>query len=421
MKDYRLTVRDLQLIKKVGKYYLQYIRVIDMDTLLKKMKRNSEYENTIALRNALNGIYYYVLYILTIDVVKSAKEAYKDKLVRKEFSNEFASEIHGALDIPRSLMTYPSKIYSYYTYQRGADSSTFAVLGALLREIYRNIFKLKNELEKYYEESHVINYFQLNDFNDYVNLLCEYKDRFRKGKIREPIEKDPSWLKRAFKIYITLEKMIGNEISLGNENSILPKDKDIIKMSLWKLYELYVFYLLIEYFEKKGYKVKVSKKDKFDVVMEKDGKKKFITLNSSLDFSSLFSIDNSQKIEDFMGRPDIALINEKKIIFECKYSTSATYISQGRFKVMAYMYEYDPDIAILIYPGIERINKLNSDNILSEKIDESIRNKEKDKKYVKLIFKSRNNKPRQMYIVTIDPLTEENKQVMESIMNEIFV
>ncbi|MFP3203102.1 MAG: hypothetical protein RXR43_13045, partial [Sulfolobus sp.] len=75
--------RDKVLLDKVGMYYLQYKGVVDIEKLL------SLFEGTTELPvndYTLSYIYFYIIYLVTKDAVRSAREALKDRLTYKEFS-----------------------------------------------------------------------------------------------------------------------------------------------------------------------------------------------------------------------------------------------------------------------------------------------------------------------------------------------
>jgi hypothetical protein len=60
---------------------------------------------------------------------------------------------------------------------------------------------------------------------------------------------------------------------------------------------------------------------------------------------------NRELLEKLAGRPDIGLYNEVKVVIETKFSNSLPYLTQARFKTLAYIYEYNADAGILAYPG----------------------------------------------------------------------
>jgi hypothetical protein len=424
----KLTERDLALLKKVSKYYLQYKRIVDLEGLLKQMGANVEYDaDKESLAHAINGLYYYISYVITKEALKAAEMAWREKLTKREFSNDFGGEIYGELDVPRTIVTYPYRVYSFYTYERGTDAPEVAVLGALLREISSGVRGLKKRLEGYYKDIDAPRIFDLKKFDLYLRQLEYYSEKFRKGKIRIPSRRDPIWLRRAFYAYETLNHLAERQVTVGKrmKEAKGKTDKEILTMLLWKLYEVYIFYLLVRYLEREGYRVKRVKQGDHDYssfVAERGREKLFLTFNVPLHFSSLEGVGDFQKEkEKFKGRPDISLINGKRIIFECKYSSLPSYITQGRFKVMAYMYEYEPDVAVLVYPGLSRkVRSHTSDDEVTIDLDSKIKG---DKRYIDFRFRTKGGVIKKMYMAILDPEwgknDEGNVQVIKSILDEV--
>uniref|UniRef100_A0A7J3YTK9 DUF2357 domain-containing protein n=1 Tax=Ignisphaera aggregans TaxID=334771 RepID=A0A7J3YTK9_9CREN len=58
-----------------------------------------------------------------------------------------------------------------------------------------------------------------------------------------------------------------------------------------------------------------------------------------------------EELAKLTGRPDVGVYNEIKIIIEAKFSNSLPYLTQARFKTLAYLYEYNANTGILVYPG----------------------------------------------------------------------
>jgi hypothetical protein len=427
----KLTRRDIALLKKVGKYYLQYKRIVDLRRLLKQMGGNVEYDtDNESLAHAINGLYYYISYVITKEALKAAEMAWREKLTKREFGNDFGGETYGELDIPRTIVTYPYRVYSFYTIERGTDAPEFAVLGALLREIYTGVKGLKEQLEGYYKDTDALRIFDLKNFDKYLRQLKDYSEKFRKGKIRAPSRRDPIWLRNAFSAYETLNGLVERQVTVGKrvKEAKGETDKEILTMLLWKLYELYVFYLILRYLKEEGYRVRRVKRGEHDYssyVAEKGKEKLFLTFNVPLHFSSLEGVGDLEKEkEKFKGRPDISLINGKRIIFECKYSSSPSYITQGRFKVMAYMYEYEPDVAVLVYPGLKTEGRSHRpDDKATIDLDSKIKG---DKRYIDFRFRTKGGVIKKIYVAILDPEWEENDkkdggnlQVIKSILDDV--
>ncbi|MCQ4450495.1 MAG: hypothetical protein NO110_07370 [Sulfolobales archaeon] len=435
-KANKLARRDLALLKKVAEYYLQYKRIVDLGRLLKQMGGNVEYDaDKESLAHAINGLYYYISYVITKEALRAAEMAWREKLTKREFSNDFGGEIYGELDVPRTIVTYPYRVYSFYTIERGTDAPEFAVLGALLREIYTGVKGLKEQLEGYYKDTDALRIFDLKKFDLYLRQLKYYSEKFRKGKIRAPSRRDPMWLRRAFHAYETLNSIVEKRVTVGKriKKAKGETEKEILMMLRWKLYEVFVFYLIVRYLEKREYRVRRVKRGEHDYssfVAEKGKEKLFLTFNVPLHFSSLEGVGDLEKEkEKFKGRPDISLINGKRIIFECKYSSSPSYITQGRFKVMAYMYEYEPDVAVLVYPGLETKARPDaSDDEATIDLDSKIKG---DKRYIDFRFRTKEGVIKKIYMAILDPELEPegekkdeekdnvNLQVIKSILDEV--
>ncbi|MFP3202921.1 MAG: hypothetical protein RXR43_12050, partial [Sulfolobus sp.] len=78
-----MTKRDIELLNRVGKYYLQYKGVVDIEKLLSLFEGTTE---LLVNDYTLSYIYFYIIYLVTKDAVRSAREALKDRLTYKEFS-----------------------------------------------------------------------------------------------------------------------------------------------------------------------------------------------------------------------------------------------------------------------------------------------------------------------------------------------
>ncbi len=332
--------RDKALIEKVGYYYLQYKGVVDVEKLLQILDLSQELRVS---NEVLNYIHYYILYLITRDSVKSANKALNDRLTYREFSVEYSQELYGQLDVVRTIMVYP--LIAYYDFKEGYNAPEYGILGYLLRRIYE-IVSEKREGIKIIEPHPNFNF--LEDFERLFSELNSVKDMFPEGYYRDPSYTDPPWLIRAYKAYVLAKKLEDIRIGGGSEKA----DKELIKFLKWKLYELYVFYLVVTYLRRNEYEIVKENEQRYYAI--KGNKKIKFILNASLSNSTLRKVDDLQNIDKYKGRPDLSLVEEKPIIFECKYSPKVGYITMGRFKVMAYTYEYQPLASVLVYPGLDK-------------------------------------------------------------------
>ncbi|WP_306305651.1 hypothetical protein [Metallosphaera hakonensis] len=81
----------------------------------------------------------------------------------------------------------------------------------------------------------------------------------------------------------------------------------------------------------------------------------------------------------------------------------------GRFKIMAYTYEYNPSLAILVYPGLESEQvDFDSEDGATRKMDAIARGREG-------ILDFRYN-GHLLYMAIIDPLDEDNISKIDKII-----
>ncbi|MFP3287089.1 MAG: hypothetical protein RXP86_07545, partial [Acidilobus sp.] len=78
--------------------------------------------------------------------------------------------------------------------------------------------------------------------------------------------------------------------------------------------------------------------------------------NSDMDESRLLSVDSDEEIaRKARGRPDISLKDKNRkrlLVIECKFSDDPNYLTAGRFKAMAYLYEYGAQLGALVFPEL---------------------------------------------------------------------
>lgn len=399
--------RDKELLNKVGRYYLQYKGVVDIEKLLSLFEGTTE----VPVNDyTLSYIYFYIIYLVTKDAVRSAREALKDRLTYKEFYVDYSQELFGELDVPRTLAVYSMNMVAYYNFAESLNAPEYSILGYLLRRIY---YLVKEKLEKYESSDDMPKYFNFRkDFKEKYEELNKSKEKFPEGYYREPSYTDPEWLIRAYKAYFLIKGLENIKVGTKEKGVITNNDKKIIKFLFWKLYELYVFYLVVNYLENKGYHI-IRKNGEF--FAEKGNKLIKLIFNTSLPSSSLRKVDNIEDVDKYKGRPDISLDKPSKpIIFECKYSTSVSYITMGRFKVMAYTYEYDPEVAVLVYPGLKE-NQVDYDaeDRATRELDQMVR---KNEFLLDFYYNSH-----LIYMAIIDPLRkdEENLRIIDKILGKI--
>ncbi|QGA53843.1 hypothetical protein GFS03_04235 [Sulfolobus sp. E5-1-F] len=373
--------RDTILLNKVGKYYLQYIGVFSFSTLLKLFKEGKEINDVDA--TTINYIRSYIVCLGVRSTIKNARKALRDRITYRELGISFDREIRGRVSISHSILSLPKRLYAFYSYFEGYNAPEYFVMGNLLRRII--------EIAKKYLDSHN---------KELLETLRKIAKKFPKGELREELPTDPIWLKNVFNIYYILSTLDKINIGVRGDN-----EAKIVEFITWKLYELYIFYLVLNYLRERGKSIR-GINGGIEISQWK------IYFNRRLKNSSLNKVDDLDSIDKFKGRPDISILNANTIIIECKYSNYLPYITAGRFKIMAYTFEYNPATAILVYPGLEE------DSIEYDSEDEGTKfldKKAKEKGFVDFQY---NNKT--LYIAIIDPAKDddENMKLLARILDQ---
>lgn len=374
--------RNWKLIEKVGHYYIY-------DNL--KELESSAFENnllkfTIALISLKD---------ILDNVLEKFEEAKRDSLKHKELIFTYDTEIYGELDLDRSIFTYPINIYAYYFYDEGSNPPEYSVLNYLLNKIYSIATNLYSIL---LGEKRLINYFKSTFSHISKNIAeLDLASKYFKGMYYRPqTASDPPWLKEVYKNYELLKSLLN--ISFTIETKSERVDKKAIKLLLWKLYEIYVYFLVKKLILNMGFSQDNS----------------VLLRNSFLANSKLLSVNDNREVDEFKGKPDITLkLNDMLILMECKYTDNLNYISESKFKTMAYIYEYEPFAAFLIFPDL----KYNKDTYEKDKNLGTLKNYLNKNRYVKFTFKDN----KKLYLIKIDPLCkdENNIQVLEKTINEL--
>jgi hypothetical protein len=84
---------------------------------------------------------------------------------------------------------------------------------------------------------------------------------------------------------------------------------------------------------------------------------------------------NKDELKNLAGKPDIGVYNEVKVVIEAKFSNTLHYLTQARFKALAYIYEYNADAGILVYPGPITGRGMDSEERYTRKILDDARKK----------------------------------------------
>ena len=407
-----LSERDLKLLEKASNLYLQLNGVIDLSDLLKQMVSLSD-----------PGVDYrrfrrYVLCIIVASAVIYAKEALDDELTYRELAHEFDFTAFGALDMARTTTVYHSGLVSYYTYREGGYPPELKVMGYLLRKVYEIAEGLRAELGDRKDDKS--DSWSCN-LADELQGLKEVLGKFPEGFYRYPVYTDPPWLMKAFKAYSTL-KAIRDLIANKRSKADLGKAKKGVRLLLWDLYELYLLYLIIRVLIKGKFRVRREQDwdtEGWYITASRGGEHIDIFRHRGLEDSNLAEVKPVSKgVEKHRGKPDLSLVGRDwTIIFECKYSTSPSYITASRFKAMAYALEYMPKAAVLVYPGLEERKAKDEEIMETVELDELA----KEKGLVGFVFRDRKGWETTVYMARIDPKAEddENEGIIAEVLKEV--
>ena len=391
-----LKPRDRALIEKVAKYYLDYYRIItlrDLRTLLKTSER---------VKDEINRQIRSKLLPLTLnELLDSIEHAERDRLVYREYAVDFDENINGALHVPLTVAVCSTGLYAYITTKNTALAPAYSVLGALINE-------MQIESQKFIEQ----------DFDDIFEIrqqiikmkemLEAHLDEFPVGEIRRPRRYDPPWLVKALQAYYAYrEAAFGIKPGTGKEEELYT----IIK---WKLYEILTFYLVLKTLSSHGYRVEF-KAGKIEAARGSDRYVLLFNMPPEGSTEIVKKVDElgDEIIESVKGKPDISMSkNEKMVVFECKYSTSQSYITAGRFKVLAYIYEFGLESGVLVFPGIENPNQEVDD-------EGTIRLAEETKNRGNILDLDLRDDGRKLYLLILDPVDDTEK--LQDLIERLFL
>ncbi|OYT44857.1 MAG: hypothetical protein B6U85_09420 [Desulfurococcales archaeon ex4484_42] len=184
-----------------------------------------------------------------------------------------------------------------------------------------------------------------------------------------------------------------------------------LRYLIWRLYELYILYVLIDTIRRLIPYVKI-----------KGAGREFNILYSSQVITILFNTSPrikglKSKIGDGLGkglmrneipkellkkssgRPDLSMIEGNSLtIAEIKFTNSPSYLTQARFKILAYIYEYNAEKGFLIYPGLTPKEPVGVDEEIIETWELLRQAEDRDGMEIKL------NNGSKLYLIPIKPL-----------------
>ncbi|QKR00674.1 hypothetical protein GWK48_10000 [Metallosphaera tengchongensis] len=331
MKALKLSDRDRALILKTSRYYLQYRRA----NTISKLKSLLDEVEKVNLENAQGTLSSYLSYSATKTINQSIKTALRDMWVKREFVPELGEDTSGVLDVGRTIPFYPFYYYSLLPNIRTDELST-------LSWIARRTLKLSEERVE--ESRHAPFPF----FKEMKREMKKLRQNLRFLPSPSPgwVENSsPQWLKDSFLAYTIAKRATAGVRSPGRKVNV--------KLVLSKLYELFVYMVIVTALERMGLSVRGK-----EGVVDVDQRGLVILFNVPATKTDLIErVDDLS--EDFnrkvMGRPDISIFYDRSdlVLVECKYSDSPGYITEGRFKAMAYTYEFNSKATLLVFPKMK--------------------------------------------------------------------
>lgn len=373
-----------------------------------KLRKILDKVDAMSLDDAQQVISAYLTYSALRTINRAINLGLRDQWVRREYLSETGEDVSGILDVSRSLTTLPFNVAYLKPNLRSRELSFLAWIA---RETLRNA---KDKL----------NYSDIEPFSFYHEMKREIKKAYeRKELLPEPSipsidEKSPDWLRNSYHAYL-----ISKRSKMGIKSKEGRKD---IKIVISKLYEMFVYMIVKKVLEEKGFTI--NGKEGF---MKGSLGNELLHLVFNVDPTSYGINDLIEGVDDMdekftksiLGRPDLSIIRERErkrklIIIECKYSVSPTYITEGRFKAMAYTYEFSSDATLLVFPGLaSRTAKQGEEESTIRIYEEMMKRKVNGKVAGWIDLKLRDG--RTVYLVSIDPMEEfdENLNRMKTVIS----
>jgi len=179
----------------------------------------------------------------------------------------------------------------------------------------------------------------------------------------------PKWVEEMITLRHKIEEVEHNLRSLVNVVEVLHKRADTVSIRdvsravrflAFRLYEVYVYLItvtaVVRALEgsiadilKRGVKVYYDYGKSLVIVYSKKPGASIIE-NAQAKWLSEEAVSRDELVK-LAGRPDVGVYNEVKVIIEAKFGNSLPYLTQARFKTLAYLYEYNANAGILAYPG----------------------------------------------------------------------
>jgi|ADKH01.1.fsa_nt_gi hypothetical protein len=366
MKDEDLEKRIVYMARMVARSYLRGLsssRAV-LDRLLKQA--DATYEVEELTRAYLTA---WLARVAANDLKSAVEDARRDRLLYRQFQVVYDSTSWGPIDVARTIAVYPGGLQASMTYVPAFSSPELILLGEIVSRSLRALDEVMQGLRGLAQAEGEDPL--LKELNGAVRRLEGAVDRLRaeaEGLQGYPVPLSDEelraewerlspyvpWLSRAWHAYRLLKHL---REGIWVAQPPLGGGRYLLVMLAWRLYELYVAGIVLEALGELGYSVKKADVNRF--VLRRDNEAVELLLNSDMEGSRLLSVDSDKETaRKARGRPDISLWKikggerERLLVIECKFSDSPPYLTAGRFKAMAYLYEYGAQAGALVFPEL---------------------------------------------------------------------
>jgi hypothetical protein len=377
-------------------------------------------------------------------LLSAIDEARRDRLLYRQFQVVYDEVSWGPVEVARTIAVYPAGLHASMTYVPAFSSPELLLLGEIVSRSLETLYEVKDSVDKTFSEAKgstqaakgagplggpdedVSEGPVLERLDEVMDELERVVDRLRAEaegleRYQVPLSDEelmaewerlspyaPRWLSEAWNAYRLLKHL---REGIWVTQPPLRGGRDLLVMLAWRLYELYVAGIVLEALRELGYRVKKVDDNRF--VLRRDNEAVELLLNSDMEGSRLLSVDSDKETaRKARGRPDISLWKikdgERKrlLVIECKFSDSPPYLTAGRFKAMAYLYEYGAQLGALVFP------ELNSERRPYDDEDEGTRGlwRSLTKEDGLLKLSLRDGTSQALYLIRVDPAEVEDAQ-----------
>ena len=411
MKSRDLRKRIRYMARIVARSYLRGLPSSEavLDRLLKQAGK--KYEVDELTRAYLTA---WLARVAASDLRSAIEDARRDRLLYRQFRVVYDSTSWGPIDVARTIAVYPGGLQASMTYVPTFSSPELILLGEIVSRSLRALDEVMQGLRGLAQAEGEDPL--LKELNGAVKRLEEAVDRLKaeaEGLQGYPVQLSdeelraewerlspyaPRWLSEAWNAYSWLEQL---RKGIWVTQPPFRGGRYLLVMLAWRLYELYVAGIVLEALGELGYSVEKADANRF--VLTRDNEAVELLLNSDMEGSRLLSVDSDKETaRKARGRPDISLKDKNRkrlLVIECKFSDDPNYLTAGRFKAMAYLYEYGAQAGALVFP------ELNSEGRPYDGEDEGTRGlwRSLTKEGGLLCMSLRDDTGQALYLLRVDP------------------